>query len=365
MLTYLLYAFIGLYAFGSYLGVRWLNSLFSKGIQIGLLDHKKEEYGPFARNDIKKWNKLEMYLCAIFLLPIRIMGCIAALAVCSILSKIVIAGQDTNNELSPMRRFILNRIMPLTARTILWWAGFLWVKRIRLNLSDYISDYPKNEQLKHKGERAPLIVANHVTWADIIHTGLDAPVSYVAKAAVKGYPMAGVIAQGLQSVFVDRDNKEARDGIMGLIENRVQNIKNGKQLPQLMIFPEGTTTNGQYIISFKKGAFATLAPVDIRCVKYTNPRFSPAIDIMGMGVAFLGTMCQLYNGVTMYEFDTFYPDYLNLKDGEEEWKTYADIVRNTMASVLKCKTSELGFRDGMIYEKELTEIIKSQRVKSQ
>jgi lysophosphatidylcholine acyltransferase/lyso-PAF acetyltransferase len=42
------------------------------------------------------------------------------------------------------------------------------------------------------------------------------------------------------------------------IIERSKLIKDGKVFPPVMIFPEGTTTNGKYLISFKKGAFESL-----------------------------------------------------------------------------------------------------------
>jgi len=100
-----------------------------------------------------------------------------------------------------------------------------------------------------------------------------------------------------------------------------------------------------------------MAPVQIRCVRYTNKRFSPAFDVIGVGIAFLGTLCQFYSTVTVYEFDTFYPDYLNMKS-EEDWVLYAETTRKIIASVLNCKLSDLGIRDGIIFEKELKELMK-------
>ena len=57
---------------------------------------------------------------------------------------------------------------------------------------------------------------------------------------------------------------------MDAIVERCVNILQGKHFPSLLIFPEGTTSNGTHLINFKKGAFAPMAPVKIFCLKYKN-----------------------------------------------------------------------------------------------
>ena len=65
---------------------------------------------------------------------------------------------------------------------------------------------------------------------------------------------------------------------MQLIRHRCDQIMEGKKFPSLMIFPEGTTTNGKYLISFKKGAFMNMFPIKIFCIKYDVRNFNPALD---------------------------------------------------------------------------------------
>ena len=55
---------------------------------------------------------------------------------------------------------------------------------------------------------------------------------------------------------------------MELIKQRCDFIMEGKKFPPILIFPEGTTTTGNYRISFKKGAFAHMFPVKIFGLKY-------------------------------------------------------------------------------------------------
>jgi len=114
------------------------------------------------------------------------------------------------------------------------------------------------------------------------------------------------------------------------------------------------------LITFKKGAFAAIAPVNIKCIKYTNPRFSPSIDVYGELIAFVGSMCQFWNGVTVYEFDTFNPEYLNITN-EEQWPIYAKYAREVMSKVLKCNLSDQGHRDSIEYFKKLQELEKTRK----
>jgi 1-acyl-sn-glycerol-3-phosphate acyltransferase len=87
-------------------------------------------------------------------------------------------------------------------------------------------------------------------------------------------------------------------------------LSEGKKLPPICVFPEGTVSNSAYMLSFKKGAFESKLPIKIYLIQYENRYFTPAQDIIPtqMGVIFL--MSQLLNSVTFYEFEPFYPDHL-------------------------------------------------------
>jgi 1-acyl-sn-glycerol-3-phosphate acyltransferase len=354
----LIYIFVLAYLIGSIYAVRYLNWLFAKGLAMSRIEHGREKYFPFARFDLPKWNKLEMYLVGIFLLPAKLTVAMLSVVACGICNKIALAGADPTKELSSVRRALIKNINIIFPRIILFCAGFLWINRIRVKISDYDSNYQKPTTTKNT--KAPIILANHVSWADILtHMSLSGGPSFLAKQEITGWPFVGVSCKAMQGLFVARENKDARDQVMDLIRKRVTEIEEGKDFPQMVIFPEGTTTNGTSLISFKKGAFAPLAPLDIKCLKYTG-KFSPAMDIIGTSISFLVSFCQLYNGLTVYEFETFYPEYLNLKS-EDDWKVYADTVRNIMSKTLNCKVSELGFRDIQAYQSELKEILKGSK----
>ena len=59
-------------------------------------------------------------------------------------------------------------------------------------------------------QHGPLLIAsNHVSWLDIVVLSAIAPVSFVAKKEVAGWPLFGCLARLQRTVFVDRDRRHA------------------------------------------------------------------------------------------------------------------------------------------------------------
>jgi len=71
-------------------------------------------------------------------------------------------------------------------------------------------------------------------------------------------------------LFIKRNNSasvEERQQIVEQITSRQIAAEQGKLSP-ITIFPEGGTSNGQYIVSFKRGAFGSLRAVKPHFVTY-------------------------------------------------------------------------------------------------
>ena len=111
-----------------------------------------------------------------------------------------------------------------------------------------------------------LILANHLSYLDIIALMYNDKNVFVSTFEVKNSFLIGKLAQYGGSVFIDRKNK---NGIKGEIEI-LKNLLN--QGFNIVIFPEGTTSNGDDVLPFKSSFFELVFLVDTLitpcCIKY-------------------------------------------------------------------------------------------------
>ncbi len=104
-----------------------------------------------------------------------------------------------------------------------------------------------NVQVEAIGQPSPqtrLWVANHISWLDIIALGARHPLLFVAKEEVADWPVMGYLARRLGTLFVRRGDSGQTAAIA---EQMAWQLRQGRQL---MLFPEGTTTNGERVLRF-------------------------------------------------------------------------------------------------------------------
>ena len=105
-------------------------------------------------------------------------------------------------------------------------------------------------------ECGAMIVSNHLGYLDGIVLGSIFPVIYVSKKEVRGWPLIGQWTALVGTVYVDRTR---RNKIPSLIEEIAKNLQ---QKTNVLIFPEGTSTNGERVLPFQSSFFA--APLSAR-----------------------------------------------------------------------------------------------------
>jgi 1-acyl-sn-glycerol-3-phosphate acyltransferase len=102
-----------------------------------------------------------------------------------------------------------------------------------------------------------LLVANHTSWADILIFSAATPLCFVAKAEVARWPFFGTLARLQRTVFVERERRSATGEVRDVIRDR---LRAGETL---LLFPEGTSHDGNRVLPFKSallgGAESVLA----------------------------------------------------------------------------------------------------------
>ncbi len=92
------------------------------------------------------------------------------------------------------------------------------------------------------------VVSNHISWLDIVALHGCQQVVFVSKSEVAGWPGIGFLARFVGTVFIRRDPKEARAQRDRLVRAMDEGAK-------LMLFPEGTSTDGMRVLPFKSALF--------------------------------------------------------------------------------------------------------------
>jgi len=90
-----------------------------------------------------------------------------------------------------------------------------------------------------------LIVANHTSWADIVIFSAVMPISFVAKAEIARWPFFGTLARLQRTVFVERTRRSATGEMRDMIRRRIL------AGDALVLFPEGTSYDGNHVLPFK------------------------------------------------------------------------------------------------------------------
>ncbi len=103
------------------------------------------------------------------------------------------------------------------------------------------------------------LVSNHVSWLDIPLIGVQRPVHFLSKAEVRDWPLIGLLAQAVGTLFIRRGSGES----VRKSEEIADHLRAGRTV---LVFPEGTTTDGHTVRRFFPQLFAAplLAAVPVQ-----------------------------------------------------------------------------------------------------
>lgn len=100
-----------------------------------------------------------------------------------------------------------------------------------------------------EGERAAMIVANHVSWLDIFAISGVHPTRFVAKSEIRDWPVAGWIAERAGTLFIRRERRRDTARMSEAVHRAMQ------AGDCVGLFPEGTTTDGDRLLRFHSSLF--------------------------------------------------------------------------------------------------------------
>ena len=125
------------------------------------------------------------------------------------------------------------------------------------------------------------IVANHISWLDIIIISSVLPVSFLSKAEIRSWPIIGTLAANAGTLFIKRGS---RNGAAEAIELMRTKLEAGHCVAS---FPEAKTTDGTSVHKFHARLFAAAidskTPVQPVALRYppleqqTTSRVNPIV----------------------------------------------------------------------------------------
>eukprot|EP00759_Apiculatamorpha_spiralis_P007762 PhF_6_TR14927/c0_g1_i2/m.23343/K13510/LPCAT1_2; lysophosphatidylcholine acyltransferase / lyso-PAF acetyltransferase len=229
-------------------------------------------------------------------------------------------------EQYPLNRPKLKMCVRICARGMLFCLGYHWVT-VKRQPNPRLEEVTTTGKQHHRSARAPIMVANHVSLVDAIYMGYANGPTFVGKSEIQDVPLVGAIFKALQCIPVNRTDKESRSKVAKEIVRRAES----GVWPPIIIFPEGTTTNQQALISFRPGPFLPGAPVQPVLLRYkywfTDPSYTGTMSAL-LGFFFL--MCQIHNHLHVTYLPIYYPSDMERKNP----KLYASNVRIALSHAL-------------------------------
>lgn len=125
-------------------------------------------------------------------------------------------------------------------------------------------------------EHGNLIVSNHLGYLDGVILGSLCDLVFVSKSQVKSWPLFGLMSQIGGTIFIERGKRNKSVNYIQqarvLLEHKIN----------VLVFPEGTSTNGERLLPFQSVHFqaaldaqASILPIGIRYSKINQQDVHP------------------------------------------------------------------------------------------
>ncbi|WKX72727.1 1-acyl-sn-glycerol-3-phosphate acyltransferase [Streptomyces sp. XD-27] len=122
------------------------------------------------------------------------------------------------------------------------------------------------------GRGGTLVVANHISWLDVIALLAVEPVTMLAKRQVADWPVVGPLTRRAGTLFIDRDSLRS---LPGTVDRMSGLLRDGRSV---MVFPQGVTWCAGTGGTFRRATFqaaldagAPIRPVTLDYLQHRGP----------------------------------------------------------------------------------------------
>jgi 1-acyl-sn-glycerol-3-phosphate acyltransferase len=120
-----------------------------------------------------------------------------------------------------------------------------------------------------------LVVANHISWLDILVLLAVQPVCFVSKSEIKAWPLIGWLATNVGTLYIERASRRDAVRVVHHVAEALQ-AQHAEAAQQIIaVFPEGTTTDGSMVLPFHanliQSAISAQAAVQPVALRYADP----------------------------------------------------------------------------------------------
>lgn len=128
----------------------------------------------------------------------------------------------------------------------------------------------------HPPEPGSLLIANHLSYIDVIVISSQLDCAFVAKSEVARWPIVGLLCRSMDTIFVDRKLRTDLPRAMQLIQRTLDRGLG------VVLFPEGTSSNGHALLPFKTSLLEAAArnevPVHYARIAYVVPEGETPVE---------------------------------------------------------------------------------------
>lgn len=119
-----------------------------------------------------------------------------------------------------------------------------------------------------------LVVANHISWLDILVMLAVQPVRFVSKSDIKSWPLIGWLATHAGTLYIERASRRDAMRVVHHIADALGPATDAQAAQIIAVFPEGTTSDGSLVLPFHanliQAAVSAHAPVQAVALRYLD-----------------------------------------------------------------------------------------------